>query len=227
MQNDFVYSYDYVHKTALYDMIKHKHKNKPCNNINILLQAIKRISVHIPLIYYKRIRWSSNSNIGYNKAKIMFNKQLIKFWESKSIISLLSFGRKTIILIKSTCCNKMFILDPWRNTQECNKSKQYEKIINNAEKCGIWISIISSRYLGENMSNNADILARTIYISMKLQNIYQFDFADHPIDMVDNNILMKIINEPMIDSIVQLSISLLQKKHSVKFSLDKNTYLII
>jgi len=226
MQNDFIYTYDTDNRTALYDMLKNK--DQPCNNISILFQAVKRISIHIPLIYYQRIRWSSNSTIGYNRAKLLFKKQLIKFWESKSIISLFSFGRKTMILMKSTCCNKMIILDPYRTSEECNDSRQYDKILKNAKNCGIWIDII-------NMSINKtikpiDILAKCIYVCMSLQNIYKFDkdlkdLEDHPIDMIDQNIMLKLVHEQTIDCVINLSICLLQKKNNVKFNPNKYIFL--
>lgn len=245
----FVREYDSQYNTALIDIIKCNPKkgarpnkifvsnldNQTENRIyrfnthgtkpEILMKAIDRVSYHIPLFYPKRIRWSSR--MSFVKAQSFMKRQLERFWESTCMVAILSFAKHTKMLIKSTYFNKMMIADPWKTSDKYRSSYQYDEIIRAANRCGISINFLNrdvrDQAKGEGSCSLA-AFARCIYVCMELQNIYKFNENilknNKPSDIIDEDVLIKLFNEPLNDSVALISASVMKKNRSIYFDPD-------
>ena len=213
--------YDAMYRTALNEMIRSK-LNKTKTSPHILAKALKRISIHIPLLFDKIIKW--NLTIKYSKAMYKFMHILDNFWNSQALYAIINLGRNYIILIKHSEFDRMVIIN--HISIDNNKFKQkFKRIIKAANICGIRFEInkLSDNTLRTNSTKNniSYILTKCIYLCMKTQIIYNFNEMilknNKTSDIIDNHIIINLLNDTITESIQCLANSLLVPKHTVKF----------
>jgi hypothetical protein len=210
--------YDAMYRTALNDMIKSNINKIKVNKTRyqILAKAIERISIHIPLLFNKIIKW--NLTIEYSIALYRFKHTLDIFWNSQSLYAIVNLGRIYVIIIKQSEYDRMIIINHMPINNNMFK-KKFKHIIRAADICGISFNI--HKIEGYVQCNISFVLTKCIYICMKTQLIYNFDEKklknNKTSDMIDNHIIISIFDDNISESINCLTNSLLLPKHTVKF----------
>jgi hypothetical protein len=244
----FVREYDDMFGTALIDLIKvNPHKGiKPVKTIidrydikahviynfnrkgdvtmhpDLLIDGIALLSRHIPILYKKRIRWSMCQS--YKKSFSFVKWNLRRFWESGCVVSLMSFSRHTLILIKSSDYGKMYVVNPVKGLDNYEQNTSYNNILKIANQLGISFVFLEvndqrNQYKGSGKCV-LTALARAIYVCMSLMIEYGSRLCqyNHLSDIIDENKLMKFLCDPFNDSIALLATSVIKKNKTVQFN---------
>lgn len=190
----------------------------------IISDGIARAARQIPILYNRRLIWSTklnhvkSSNKAFNKASLMMKNELIQFQKSKCIVTILSFSRYTRILIKSSSYNKMYIVDPWKKFNNYEQNTLYQKIVNVAKSIGLTFVFLDTSFEMKRElvkiegSSILAALARAINICMHLM----LD-NDNKL-MYDDEKLIEHINEQINDSVALITISVMKKDKKVTFN---------
>ncbi|VBB17584.1 hypothetical protein YASMINEVIRUS_47 [Yasminevirus sp. GU-2018] len=237
----FAKEYDSKFNTTLSEMIKYDPKkdlrphklivkkgddvytyyrfNQHGTSPSLVVKALERVSAQVPLLFGKRLRWSMR--LRFSKARASIKKSITEFWESTSVVAILSFSHHTRLLIKSSDFGKMYVVDPWKKYSKYETNIFYDDIIKTAESCGINIVFlerdIRDQPKGEGSCSLASF-ARAVYVCTSLHLIYKDDLVNnHPVDVIDDNVLFRLLNEPLNDTVALIATSTMKKKRPVWF----------